>query len=155
MKKLVAILLSIFLIFGIVTVTSESQMPNTPTDLPGTITVTKNLQGEIWQVRCDVMDNTTFIAGGGYWMADITNHENITSKEGHRSNHCGNWENWVLFVDENGIATGLYQLKSGSTGGTLPSIIYKTPDDLKNVAEGQLIYDPVGTGDAMTARLNH
>ena len=99
------------------------------------------------------MDNTTFQAGGGYWMADITNWENITSKEGHRSNHCGNWENWVLFVNEEGIATGLYQLKSGSTGGTLPSIMYKAPDDLAIIPEGQLIYDPTVEDDPMTARL--
>lgn len=125
----------------------------TPTPTPKPITVTKQLKGEIWQVRCDVMDNTTFKAGGGYWKADITNSSNNTSKEGHRSNHCGNKENWVLFVDENGTAISLYQLKSGSTGGTLPSIMYRAPADLASIPEHQLIYDPTDPNDAMTARL--
>jgi len=155
MKKIIAFLLTFILVFGIVAVASESKNPATQTDLPGKITVTKYLQGEIWQVRCDVMSDSDPIAGGGHWKADITNHENLTSKEGHRSNHCGSWENWVLFVNKEGIATGLYQLKSGSTGGTLPSIMYKAPDDLKNVPENELYYNPVGEGDAMTARLNH
>ena len=154
MKKIIAILLTFLMIFGIVTVASEnSPSAATPTDLTNTITVTKDLKGEIWQVRCDVMDNTTFIAGGGYWKADITNHANVTSKEGHRSNHCGDWENWVLFVNEEGVATGLYQLKSGSTGGTLPSIVYRSPGDLANIPESQLIYDPTSPGDPMTYRL--
>lgn len=118
-----------------------------------TITVTKVLKGEIWQVRCDVMDQVTFTAGGGKWKPDITNWEHVTSKEGHRSNHCGNGENWVLFVNEAGVATGLYQLKSGSTGGTLPSIMYRAPSDLANIPESQLIYDPTVPGDNMTSRL--
>ena len=125
----------------------------TETPTPTPITVTKKLKGEIWQVRCDIMDNTTFTAGGGYWYADISNWENKTSKEGHRSNHCGNWENWVLFVDENGTAVSLYQLKSGSTGGTLPSIMYRAPSDLAHLGEGQLKYDPTDPNDEMTARL--
>ena len=99
------------------------------------------------------MDNTTFTAGGGRWMADITNSANITSKEGHRSNHCGNKENWVLFVDEEGKAISLYQLKSGSTGGTLPSIVYRAPADLTSIPESQLIYDPTDPDDIMTRRL--
>ncbi len=106
MKKLVAFLLTVFLVFGIINTVSNGELA-TPTDLeptPKPITVTKVLKGEIWQVRCDVMDNTTFTAGGGRWMADITNSANITSKEGHRSNHCGNKENWVLFVNEEGKA---------------------------------------------------
>ena len=118
-----------------------------------TVTVTKELIGEIWQVRCDVMDNTTFQAGGGYWYPDITNHKHETAKEGHRSNHCGSWENWVLFVNEQGVAAGLYQLKSGSTGGTLPSIMYGAPADLEDIPEGQLIYDPTDPNDAMTKYL--
>lgn len=99
------------------------------------------------------MDNTSFQAGGGYWMPDITNHKHETAKEGHRSNHCGNWENWVLFVNEDGKATGLYQLKSGSTGGTLPSIMYRSPGRLVNVPESSLIYDPTDPNDEMTAYL--
>ena len=124
-----------------------------PTPTPKPITVTKVLKGEIWSVRCDTMDNTDFKAGGGYWMADITNSENVTSKEGHRSNHCGNADNWVLFVSEDGVAISLYQLKSGSTGGTLPSIMYRAPADLASIPEGQLIYDPTDPNDEMTSRL--
>lgn len=125
----------------------------TPTPTPNTITVTKKLKGEIWSLRCDTMDNTKFKAGGGYWMADINNPGHITSKEGHRSNHCGNRENWVLFVSEEGKAISLYQLKSGSTGGTLPSIVYRAPADLCSIPEHQFIYDPTNPNDVMTNRL--
>lgn len=124
-----------------------------PTPTPTPIIVTKELKGEIWHLRCDTMDNTTFTAGGGRWYADITNWENKTSKEGHRSNHCGDANNWVLFVGEDGKAVALYQLKSGSTGGTLPSIVYRAPSDLASIPEGQLIYDPTDPNDAMTQRL--
>lgn len=124
-----------------------------PTPTPTPITITKQLNGEIWSLRCDTMDNTNFKAGGGYWMADINNPTHNTSKEGHRSNHCGNRENWVLFVNEEGQAISLYQLKSGSTGGTLPSIVYRAPADLCSIPEGQFIYDPTNPDDVMTKRL--
>lgn len=117
----------------------------TPTPTPRPITVTKILRGEIWQVRCDVMDGTSYQAGGGYWKADITNSTNTTSKEGHRSNHCGNWENWVLFVTEDGVANGLYQLKSGSTGGTLSCVIYHPK---YNLTKDEIIHvDPTNVTD--------
>lgn len=135
------------------TPTETATEPPAPTPTPTPITVTKVLKGEIWQVRCDVMDNTSFQAGGGYWYPDITNYAHITSKEGHRSNHCGNGDNWVLFVNEDGQANSLYQLKSGSTGGTLPSIVYRAPADLASIPESQLIYDPTDPNDAMTKRL--
>ena len=154
-KIIVAILIVIFLVFGIIR-PAISDDPVTPTDLDPpttTITVTKELRGEIWSVRCDVMDQVSFTAGGGKWKPDITNWEHNTSKEGHRSNHCGNGENWVLFVNEAGVVTGLYQLKSGSTGGTLPSIMYRAPADLASIPESQLIYDPTISGDPMTTRL--
>lgn len=154
-KIIVAILIVIFLVFGIIR-PAISDDPVTPTDLDPpttTITVTKELRGEIWSVRCDVMDQISFTAGGGKWKPDITNWEHNTSKEGHRSNHCGNGENWVLFVNEAGVVTGLYQLKSGSTGGTLPSIMYRAPADLASIPESQLIYDPTISGDPMTTRL--
>jgi hypothetical protein len=86
-------------------------------------------------------------------MADINNPDHNTSKEGHRSNHCGNRENLVLFVSDEGVAISLYQLKSGSTGGTLPSIMYRAPSDLAHIPEGQFIYDPTDPNDTMTARL--
>ena len=154
-KIIVAIIVVIFLVFGIIR-PAISDGPVTPTDLDPpttTITVTKELKGEIWSVRCDVMDQVSFTAGGGKWKPDITNWEHNTSKEGHRSNHCGNGENWVLFVNEAGVVTGLYQLKSGSTGGTLPSIMYRAPADLASIPESQLIYDPTISGDPMTTRL--
>ena len=47
----------------------------------------------------------------------------------------------------------MYQLKSGSTGGTLPSIMYRAPADLAAIPEGQLDYDPTDPNDVMTARL--
>ena len=83
MKKIIAILIVLILVFTCAYVTSET--PATPTDLTpivdppsnNTITVTKHLKGEIWQVRCDVMDNTLFIAGGGFWYADMCNWEKI------------------------------------------------------------------------------
>lgn len=152
---MVAIIVVIFLVFGIIR-PAISDGPVTPTDLDPpttTITVTKELKGEIWSVRCDVMDQVSFTAGSGKWKPDITNWEHNTSKEGHRSNHCGNGENWVLFVNEAGVVTGLYQLKSGSTGGTLPSIMYRAPADLASIPESQLIYDPTISGDPMTTRL--
>lgn len=131
------------------TITPEPTPTNTPeptpTPTPRPVTITKQLKGEIWQVRCDVMDGTIFQAGGGIWKADITNDANTTAREGHRSNHCGDWENWVLFVNENGVATGLYQLKSGSTGGTLPSIVYRPKHDL---SKSQIInVDPTNVTD--------
>jgi len=131
--------------------TPETSPSPSPTPTP--LTVTKVLKGEIWSLRCDTMDNTNFKAGGGYWMADINNPTHNTSKEGHRSNHCGNRENWVLFVSEEGKAISLYQLKSGSTGGTLPSIVYRAPADLCSIPEGQFIYDPTDPDDVITKRL--
>ena len=147
MKKFRRII-ALLLFFAMILFPGAAQDESTPEKK--TITVTKILKGEIWQVRCDTMDNTSFQAGGGYWMPDITNYEHITAKEGHRSNHCGSWENWVLFVNEQGVATGLYQLKSGSTGGTLPSIMYRAPSRLAEIPEGQLIYDPTDPNDEMT-----
>lgn len=135
------------------TVEPTPTSPPEPTPTPTPLTVTKVLNGEIWSLRCDTMDNTNFTAGGGYWMADINNPTHNTSKEGHRSNHCGNRENWVLFVSEEGKAISLYQLKSGSTGGTLPSIVYRAPADLCSIPEGQFIYDPTNPDDVMTKRL--
>ena len=154
MKRLIALLLA--LIFLMITSSTGESSPATQTDLdpiPTPIIITKELKGEIWHVRCDTMDNTNFTAGGGRWMADISNWENKTSKEGHRSNHCGDANNWVLFVDADGKANSLYQLKSGSTGGTLPSVVYRAPADLASIPEHQLIYDPTVPNDVMTARL--
>lgn len=157
MKRLIALLLAlIFLMISALTSSTGESSPATQTDLdpiPTPIIITKELKGEIWHVRCDTMDNTNFTAGGGRWMADISNWENKTSKEGHRSNHCGDANNWVLFVDADGKANSLYQLKSGSTGGTLPSVVYRAPADLASIPEHQLIYDPTVPNDTMTARL--
>lgn len=127
---------------------ASSENPSTPTDLsevtdqpaeatdppveitdppknPGSITITKQLYGEIWHVRCDYMDGTTFKAGGGYWKRDpITNPEGILSEEGHRSNKCGDDDHWVIWVGTDGVTYRMDEIKSGATGGTLPTVIY-------------------------------
>jgi len=59
-KKIISILLlSLFITFSIIYPTLSSNLA-TPTDLDPpnntTITVTKIVKGEIWSVRCDVMD---------------------------------------------------------------------------------------------------
>ena len=92
----------------------------------GQLTVTKHVVGDMWHIRCDYMDGTTFQAGGGYWKKDvIKNPSGNLSKEGHRSNKCGNVDNWVIWVDADGNPFRMDEIKSGSTGGTLPSVIYR------------------------------
>ena len=117
----------------------------TPTDLSpatGSITVTKQLVGDIWHVRCDYMDGITFKAGGGYWKRDpITNPEGILSREGHRSNKCGDADHWVIWVGADGIPYRMDEIKSGATGGTLPTVIYRpryqlTDSEIHSAIEG-------------------
>lgn len=99
----------------------------TPTPTPTVdITVNKTLIGSVWHIRCDYMDGETFHAGGGLWRRDwIMNPSGNTSKEGHRSNKCGDAEHWVIWVDANGQPFRMDEIKSGATGGTLPTVIYK------------------------------
>ena len=93
---------------------------------PSTIVVNKKIIGNMWHVRCDIMDTTIFEAGGGKWKRDvISNPEGLTSKEGHRSNKCGYDAHWVIWVDSEGQPYRMDEVKSGATGGTLPTVVYK------------------------------
>ena len=110
-----------------------------PTDLDpdaalSTLQITKDVFGSIWKIHCDVMDTqqteTTWPVNNNteYWMTDpISNparregkyqNDYTFGKEGHRDDKCGEEDNWVIFVDENGQAISLYELNSGATGGT-------------------------------------
>ena len=104
-----------------------------PNPEPGKITLTKTVNGELWRVRCDYMDvegeKTCDVRkiNGALWKRDwITNTNGVTSLEGHRNNKCGDAENWVIWADENGVAYRMDEIKSGATGSTLPTVVYKT-----------------------------
>ena len=98
----------------------------TPEPVPGSITLSKQLVGEIWHIRCDYMDGETFHAGGGIWKRDvIKNPSGSTGKEGHRSNKCGDADNWVIWVGTDGVPYRMDEIRSGATGGTLPTVIYR------------------------------
>ena len=104
-----------------------------PNPEPGKITLTKTVNGRLWRVGCDYMH----VAGqttcdvryfsGNAWKRDwITNPEGKTSDEGHRDNKCGDCENWVIWTDLNGVPYRMDEIKSGATGGTLPTVVYRT-----------------------------
>lgn len=99
----------------------------TPTPEPGKIILKKTLINDIWHIRCDIMDGTTFQAGGGIWKTDvIMNPTKKTSKEGHRSNKCGDADHWIIWVSaETGKPFRMDEIKSGATGGTLPTMIFR------------------------------
>lgn len=101
---------------------------------PGVIKLKKTLVNDVWHIRCDVMDGTTFQAGGGIWKTDvIMNPNKITSKEGHRSNKCGDADHWIIWLNTEGVPFRMDEIKSGATGGTLPTMIFKeiySPQDL-------------------------
>ena len=99
----------------------------TETDLnTASVTVTKKVVGEIWHIRCDYMDGETFHAGGGIWKRDvISNPSGNLGDEGHRSNKCGDAEHWVIWVGADGIPYRMDEIKSGATGGTLPTVVYR------------------------------
>ena len=79
------------------------------------------------------MDGETFHAGGGIWKRDvIKNPEGNLSKEGHRSNKCGDAEHWVIWVGTDGVPYRMDEIKSGATGGTLPTIIYHSRYNLSS-----------------------
>lgn len=119
----------------------------TPTP-PTTIVVHKKVIGSMWHVRCDIMDTTSFEAGGGKWKRDvISNPGGSTSKEGHRSNKCGNDSHWVIWVNNEGQPYRMDEVKSGATGGTLPTIVYKprynlTSEEIQNMTaeDAELVY---------------
>lgn len=108
------------------TVTPDPTPTVTPEPVPGSITLSKQLVGEIWHIRCDYMDGETFHAGGGIWKRDvIKNPSGNTGKEGHRSNKCGDADNWVIWVGTDGVPYRMDEIRSGATGGTLPTVIYR------------------------------
>ena len=106
----------------------------TATPAPGKIILQKTLINDVWHIRCDVMDGTNFHAGGGIWKTDvIMNPTKQTSKEGHRSNKCGDADHWIIWLDNTGVPFRMDEIKSGATGGTLPTMIFEevySPQDL-------------------------
>ena len=105
--------------------------PN-PDPEPSKITITKTVSGQLWRVRCDYMDvegqDTCDVLriGGTRWKRDwIKNPGGATGAEGHRLNKCGDAENWVIWADANGVAYRMDEIKSGATGSTLPTVVYR------------------------------
>lgn len=119
----------------------EVEIPS-PTPAPGKIILQKTLINDVWHIRCDVMDGTTFQAGGGIWKTDvIMNPNKKTSKEGHRSNKCGDADHWIIWLDNTGTPFRMDEIKSGATGGTLPTMIFQevySPEDLGFSGWGEL-----------------
>ncbi|MBR3220768.1 MAG: choice-of-anchor A family protein [Kiritimatiellae bacterium] len=108
-----------------------------PDPKPGKITITKTVNGGLWRVGCDYMD----VNGQGtcdvlhinstLWKRDwITNPKGVTSDEGHRKNKCGDDEHWVIWVGTNGVPYRMDEIKSGATGGTLPTVVYRTKETM-------------------------
>lgn len=112
------------------------------TPAPGKIILQKTLVNDVWHIRCDVMDGTNFHAGGGIWKTDvIMNPTKQTSKEGHRSNKCGDAGHWIIWLDNTGTPFRMDEIKSGATGGTLPTMIFEevySPQDLGFSGWGEL-----------------
>jgi len=115
---------------------------NLDTPSPGKIILQKTLVNDVWHIRCDVMDGTTFQAGGGIWKTDvIMNPTKKTSKEGHRSNKCGDADHWIIWLDNTGTPFRMDEIKSGATGSTLPTMIFEevySPQDLGFSGWGEL-----------------
>ena len=137
-KQIIAFVLLLMCILIFIDPTASENVA-TPTDIEeedpqsSSLFVTKKLVGEIWHVRCDYMDGETFHAGGGIWKRDvIKNPEGNLSKEGHRSNKCGDAEHWVIWVGTDGVPYRMDEIKSGATGGTLPTIIYHSRYNLSS-----------------------
>ena len=108
-----------------------------PDPEPGKITITKTVNGGLWRVGCDYMDVTNQTTcdvryfSGNAWKRDwITNTNGVTSLEGHRKNKCGDHENWVIWVGTNGVPYRMDEIKSGATGGTLPTVVYRTKEPM-------------------------
>ena len=106
-----------------------------PDPEPGKITITKTVNGHLWRVGCDYMDvkgqETCDVLhiNDCLWKRDwITNPEGVTKDEGHRNNKCGDDENWVIWVGTNGVPYRMDEIKSGATGGTLPTVVYRTKE---------------------------
>ncbi len=107
--------------------------PPEPDPEPSKITIRKTVNGKLWRVRCDYMDVTNQVTcdvrkiNGGKWKRDwITNPEGVTADEGHRDNKCGDAEHWVIWTNLDGEAYRMDEIKSGATGSTLPTVVYRT-----------------------------
>ena len=103
----------------------------------GRLTITKTVDGRLWRVRCDYMDvegqETCDVRhiSGALWKRDwISNPKGTTSLEGHRDNKCGDAEHWVIWADADGVAYRMDEIKSGATGGTLPTVVYRTEAEM-------------------------
>lgn len=112
--------------------TEEEPEPET-----GRLTITKTVDGRLWRVRCDYMDvegqDTCDVRhiSGALWKRDwISNPGGTTSLEGHRNNKCGDAEHWVIWADADGVAYRMDEIKSGATGGTLPTVVYRTEAEM-------------------------
>ena len=134
-RTLIRILIVLAIIALIVAIPQVAHSEVTPTDLDpiGSLTLTKTVNGQLWRIRCDYMymdgsptiDSRTI--NGTFWKRDwITNVAGNTSKEGHRLSKCGDAEHWVIWADTNGVPYRMDEIKSGATGSTLPTIIYRT-----------------------------
>ena len=102
-----------------------------PNPEPASLTITKTVNGGLWRVGCDYMkvdgQDTYKVLhiNNTEWKRDwIKNPTGITSKEGHRLNKCGDAENWVIWTT-NGVASRMDEIKSGATGSTLPTVVYR------------------------------
>ena len=109
-----------------------------PDPEPSSMTVTKTVNGGLWRVRCDYMDvenEATYNVlpiNGCHWKRDyIKNPGGNTSKEGHRDNKCGDAEHWVIWTT-NGVAYRMDEIKSGATGSTLPTVVYRPRVEMTN-----------------------
>ncbi len=112
---------------------TDEEPPPGPDPKPGKLTIRKTVNGRLWRVRCDYMDvegqDTCGILhiNDTIWKRDwITNPEGITSAEGHRLNKCGDDEHWVIWVSPGGVAYRMDEIKSGATGSTLSTVVYRT-----------------------------
>ncbi len=111
---------------------SEPEPPPALDPEPSTLTLTKTVNGGLWRVRCDYMDvegQVTYKSqkiNGTLWKRDwIKNPGGSTGAEGHRLNKCGDAENWVIWTDTNGVPYRMDEIKSGSTGSMLPTVVYR------------------------------
>ena len=104
-----------------------------PTPDSAKLTIRKTVNGSLWRVRCDYMDVEgqdtcdVRVINGVLWKRDwISNPRGTTSLEGHRSNKCGDAEHWVIWVNPAGVPYRMDEIKSGATGGTLSTVVYRT-----------------------------
>ncbi|MBQ7565335.1 MAG: InlB B-repeat-containing protein [Lachnospiraceae bacterium] len=108
--------------------------------------------GVYWSVACDVMDNAKWAGSDvGVWGADeIRNTEKNKNREGHQKIYCGTEENQLIYMDDNGVPTGMLHDKRGSTSeryayGDINTKLYtdetyQTERDFSTLKSGEYIY---------------